>query len=239
MDAFRKYRESLYEFSQNSRDYEVTSNGFNEWYYDCLPKDKHSKILDIGCGDGKFLFFLIKRCYSNIEGLEISEQQVNEAKKHLLCPIHVVSNSMDFLNEQRSIYQMITMNDVLEHIPKNEIVMLLKAVLESLKPAGYVVINVPQLYGIRSLFCRYNDFTHEILFTERSLRQTMILAGFSEIRFIPQKLQLKINPRHIAYRIARTLWYQLLKVIYTIESPGEKYSGSSQVRLVVSGKKLT
>ncbi len=134
---------------------------------------------------------------------------------------------------------MITMNDVLEHIPKNEIVMLLKAVSESLKPAGCVVINVPQVYGIRSLFCRYNDFTHEILFTEMSLRQAIILAGFSEIRFIPQKLQFKINPRHIAYRTARILWYQLLRVIYTIESPGEKYPGSSQVRLVVSAKKKT
>ena len=61
---------------------------------------------------------------------------------------------------------MITMNDILEHVPKEETVGFLRDVFESLQPGGNAVINVPQVSGFTSLFCRYNDFTHQTLFTE-------------------------------------------------------------------------
>ena len=57
-EIFDKYYETFYKDSHGWRDYELTSKGYAEWYYDCLPTDKTSLILDIGCGDDKFLFFL-------------------------------------------------------------------------------------------------------------------------------------------------------------------------------------
>jgi hypothetical protein len=129
---------------------------------------------------------------------------------------------------------MITMNDVLEHVPKNETVKFLKAVLGAIKPGGNVVVNVPQVSGFTSLFCRYNDFTHQTLFTEMSLKQVLLSAEFSKVKFIPQNWPLKWTPRHLAYRFARLLWYLILKLIYSIESPGEMHPGSFQVRLVAS-----
>lgn len=236
-ETFEKYYETFYEDMHRWRDYELTSAGFGEWYYDCLPADKKARILDIGCGDGKFLFFLQQNGFMNIEGLELSSQQVEEARKHVKYPIYVVDDTYAFLREHPSTYQMITMNDILEHIPKQETVSFLRVVLEALRPGGNVVINVPQVSGFTSLFCRYNDFTHETLFTEMSLKQVLSLAGFSDIRFIRQKWPLKWTPRHLAYRLARLLWYAILKLIYTIESPGEKHPGSFQVRLVASASR--
>jgi 2-polyprenyl-3-methyl-5-hydroxy-6-metoxy-1,4-benzoquinol methylase len=233
-EKFEKYHETFYEDLHGWRDYNLTSAGYGEWYYDCLPADKKARILDIGCGDGKFLFFLQQKGYTSIEGVELSSQQAKEAKKYLKCPIRVVDDTSVFLQKHPSNYQMITMNDILEHVPKNETVNLLKAALGALQPGGHAVINVPQVSGFASLFCRYNDFTHEIIFTEMSLKQVLSLAGFSDIRFIRQKWPLKLTPRHLAYRLARSLWYAILKLIYTIESPGEKHPGSFQVRLIAS-----
>ena len=156
---FEKYHDTFYKELHGWRDYELTSAGYGEWYYDCLPTDKKAKILDIGCGDGKFLFFLHKKGYTEIEGLELSPQQANEAKKHVECPIHVVEDTTSFLLDHPSIYQMVSMNDVLEHVPKNETVSLLRAVLKALQPGGSLVVNVPQVSGFTSIFCRYNDFT--------------------------------------------------------------------------------
>ena len=236
-EIFEKYHDTIYEEIHEWRDYELTSAGFGEWYYDCLPPDKSAKILDIGCGDGKFLFFLQRKGYTKIEGLELSSQQASEAKKHVESPIHVVEDTVAFLLDHPSTYDMITMNDVLEHIPKKGTVGLLKAVLGALQPGGNVVTSVPQISGLASVFCRYNDFTHEILFTEISLKQVLLLAGFSDIRFISQKWPLKWTPRHLAYRLARLLWYGILKLIYTIESPGEKHPRSFQVRLVATARR--
>lgn len=236
-DMFKKYHDTFYEEMHEWRDYELTSAGFGEWYYDCLPSDKNAKILDIGCGDGKFLFFLQRKGYTKIEGLELSPQQAEEASKHIKCPIHVVEDTTAFLRGHPSTYKMITMNDVLEHIPKRETVRFLTAVLGAIQPGGNLVINVPQLSGITSIFCRYNDFTHETIFTEMSLKQVLSLAGFSEIRFILQRWPLKWTPRHLTYRLARFLWYGILKLIYTIESPGERHPRSFQVRLVASANR--
>ena len=236
-EIFQKYHETFYEDLHGWRDYELTSAGFGEWYYDCLPADKKARILDIGCGDGKFLFFLQQIGYTDIEGLELSSQQGEEARRNVKCPVHVVDNTSTFLQEHPSTYQMIAMNDILEHVPKYETVNFLRAVLGALRPGGNAVINVPQVSGFTSLFCRYNDFSHETLFTEMSLKQVLSLAGLSDIRFIRQKWPLKWTPRHLAYRLARLLWYAILKLIYTIESPGEKHPGSFQVRLVASANR--
>jgi 2-polyprenyl-3-methyl-5-hydroxy-6-metoxy-1,4-benzoquinol methylase len=236
-ELFEKYHETFYKDMHGWRDYELTSKGYGAWYYDCLPADRKAKILDIGCGDGKFLFFLQQNGYTNIEGLELSPQQAKEARDRLVCKIHVVNDTATFLDKHPETYRTITMNDVLEHVSKEQTVSFLRAVLKALQTGGNAVINVPQVSGFTSVFCRYIDFTHQTLFTEMSLKQITTLAGFSDIRFIRQKMPLKWTPRHLAYRLVRFLWYGILKVIYTIESPGEKHPSSLQPRLVASVSK--
>ena len=231
-EIIEKYYETFYKDLHEWRDYDLTSKGFEEWYYDCLPMDKKAKILDIGCGDGKFLFFLTNKGYQNVEGLELSKQQAEEARKNVKYRIHEVGDANIFLKKSFDNYQMITMNDVLEHIPKKDMIKLLKNILAAIKPGGTLIVNVPQVAGLSSLFCRYVDFTHETIFTEMSLKQVLLSAGFSQVRFIPQKWPLKLTPRHLTYRIVRFIWYFILKIIYIIESPGEKHPSYFQDRLV-------
>jgi 2-polyprenyl-3-methyl-5-hydroxy-6-metoxy-1,4-benzoquinol methylase len=233
-EMFERYYESFYFPLQGWKNYEVLSRGYGEWYYDCLPADKNDKILDIGCADGKFLFFLKRMGFTAIEGLELSARLSEETHKHVGCPVHVVDDTVLFLRQNPGRYRTITLNDVLEHIPKADTISFLAAVKESLMPRGNLVVNVPQVSGFTSLYCRYADFTHETLFTEMSLRQVLLLAGFRNIRFIKEKWPLKLTPRHLAYRLVRWLWFSFVKLIYFIEQPGEIHPASFQVRMVVS-----
>jgi len=232
--CFQRYYESFYKELHGWRDYETSSAGYAEWYHDGLPADREAMILDIGCGDGKFLFFLKRNGYVRLEGLELSTGLADIAGKRAGCPVHVVDDTLAFLSHNRARYDTITMNDVLEHIPKENMIHFLSAVRDSLRPGGNLVVNVPQASGVTSLYCRYNDFTHQTLFTEMSLRQVLLLAGFSDIRFIQEKWPLKLTPRHLAYRFARWVWFSLLRFIYFIEQPGEIHPRSFQVRIVAS-----
>ncbi len=232
--CFQRYYETFYKDLHEWRDYEKVSKGFAEWYHDCLPSNREAKILDIGCGDGKFLFFLRKNGYTHIEGLEMSTHLADFTAKQVGCPVHVVSDTIEFLGCHPGRYDTICMNDVLEHIPKPAMISFLSAIGESLKPGGNLVVNVPQASGFTSLYCRYNDFTHETLFTEMSLRQVLRLAGFGDIRFVKENWPLKLTPRHLAYRFARAVWFLLLKLIYFIEQPGEIHPRNFQIRIVAS-----
>lgn len=232
--ASRGYYESFYKNLHEWRNYEQCSRGFAEWYYDCLPSDRNARILDIGCGDGKFLFFLKQSGYLTLEGLELSAPLADITSRRVGCPVHLVKDTIEFLIARTGRYNTITLNDVLEHIPKTETIGFLTAVKAALASGGNLVVNVPQVSGFTSLYCRYTDFTHQTLFTEMSLRQVLILAGFEHIRFIREKWPFKLTPRHLSFRLLRWLWFSLLRLIYFIEQPYEICPRSFQSRLVAS-----
>src|SRR4051812_43231134 len=41
-----------------------------------LPKDKNAMILDIGCGDGNFVYWMQQAGYTNAHGIDLSAEQV-------------------------------------------------------------------------------------------------------------------------------------------------------------------
>ena len=42
---------------------------------------RKSKVLDAGCGDGRFAFYLIKNGY-NVQGIDFSKRKIELCKKH-------------------------------------------------------------------------------------------------------------------------------------------------------------
>ena len=146
--CFQRYYDSFYKGLHEWRDYEKTSSGYAEWYHDCLPSEREARILDIGCGDGKFLFFLKQKGYAQMEGVELSAPLAEIARQRTGCSVHVVGDTIAFLGRNRTCYDTVTLNDVSEHIPKTEIIHFLADVRESLVPGGNVVVNVPQVSGV-------------------------------------------------------------------------------------------
>jgi len=124
------------------------------------------------------------------------------------------------------------LNDVLEHVPKNETVPFLQTLKEGLREDGSLVVNVPNVAGLTTPYVRYNDFTHHLVFTEMSLLHVLRLAGFSHIRFVRQYYPFKWTPRHIAYRMAHWFWFKIVHLIYVIEMPGCKLPSYWQTRVV-------
>ncbi len=233
--TFDRYSETFFDELHAGLDYEQVAQGYGEYYYDCLPPDRDAPILDVGCGAGHFLRFLELRNYQRAEGIELSIQQAARARKHVRMQVHA-GEVAAFLKDRPRHYAAITLNDVLEHIPKHQTVSFLEALKAGLRDDGVLVVNVPRANGLSTAFVRYNDFTHELVFTELSLRQVLFMAGFREVRVVKEHWPLKWTPRHLAFRFARWAWYRVLHLIYFLEMPGGKLPSHWQVRLVADAR---
>jgi len=229
--TFDRYSETFFDELHTDLDYEQVAQGYGEYYYDCLPPDRDAPILDVGCGAGHFLRFLELKQYQQAEGLELSAQQAARARTHVQMPVHAGEVGA-FLKNRSGHYAAITLNDVLEHIPKPQTVSFLETLKDGLQDSGVLVVNVPCANGLATSFVRYIDFTHELVFTELSLRQVLLMAGFREVRFVKEYWPFKWTPRHLTFRFARWVWYRILHLIYFLEMPFGKVPTHWQPRLV-------
>lgn len=149
-----------------------------------LPADRSAKILDVGCGCGHFLYYLKKSGYTDAEGIDVSHQQVDHCVKTAGVRAHF-ADAGEFLAGKAGQYDLISMMSMLEHLPKNDVVPILKAAHKALKPGGTLIVVVPNMSGIIAPAIRYRDFTHECGFTESSLQQVLWIAGFREMELLP------------------------------------------------------
>lgn len=191
-----EYMESSYKHGNilSPEQFDKASQEFKREYQGIIPPDKKADILDLGCGAGDFLYHLKKEGYSNFFGIDASSQQVEYCRRHVTDRVDTV-DGLQFLKEKPSAYDLIVAHDVLEHIPKGQTLEFLDLILSSLKNNGLFLARVPNMSNPFGLDARYNDVTHEIGFTSKSLYQVFSVASFTDIRFLP--------PREIPVRTFR------------------------------------
>jgi 2-polyprenyl-3-methyl-5-hydroxy-6-metoxy-1,4-benzoquinol methylase len=183
---FDEYFESSYKHGNilTNQQLEISSKYFERDYKSFMPEDKNAKILDFGCGTGDFLYHLKKKGYQNFFGIDISASQIEYCKKNITDQAQTM-DGIDFLKDKKETFDLIVAHDVMEHIPKNEIIKFLTLIHQALKKGGQVVIRVPNMSNPFGLDARFNDFTHEIGFTSKSLYQVLWLAEFRHIQILP------------------------------------------------------
>ncbi len=89
-------------------------------YKSILPEDKNANILELGCGPGYFLKYLNELGYKNIQGVDISPEQLELAKKLGVSSYIVQADIFDYLKSTKQKFDMICAFHLLEHLFKNE-----------------------------------------------------------------------------------------------------------------------
>ncbi|MBC8164881.1 MAG: class I SAM-dependent methyltransferase [Bryobacteraceae bacterium] len=147
---------------------------------DDLPADRSGPALDVGCGFGFALRALRASGFSDVRGVEISEQQAEIARRGGF-EVAVVSDTAAWLREHQGEFGLILLLDVLEHVPVPGQIDLVRAIRKALRPGGRLIVTVPNANSPLAARWRYIDFTHCGSFTEHSLFFVLCNGGFGKI----------------------------------------------------------
>ena len=154
----------------------IYSTNFNRY----LPKNKNAKILEIGCGRGIFINYLITKGYTHIEGVDLSKEQTAFCKNNIF-PTVVLGDGFKYLKKSKTKYDLIVMHQVIEHIPKDELIESIRLIYDHLNNKGRLYLTTPNMDNFCMLRARYIDLTHEIGFTSDSLKALLKIVGFKKI----------------------------------------------------------
>lgn len=143
---------------------------------DQLASLSFESLVDIGCGDGRFLREFCRQ-YSDKEtlGIDYSAQAIRLA--NAMNP-EISYECRDIRSDalERS-FEVATLIEVLEHIPPSDVHGFLKAVSEMLHPGGYLILTVPHTNKpVQPKHFRHYD---------ESLLRECLSPHFEDLSFIP------------------------------------------------------
>jgi cyclopropane fatty-acyl-phospholipid synthase-like methyltransferase len=169
------------------------------------------RILDIGCGQGNLVYALTSFGFKDVHGIDLSEQQIAISKQHGL-PCEVVDREYvaNLANVAPSTFEAIFMLDVLEHLDKTEQLRMLNSISQLLVPGGRLILSVPNANASLGLRWRYNDWTHEMAFTEQSIEFVLLNSNFRDVTFLPYEF--RTRPRLAFIPRKAVLFWVLLKI---------------------------
>lgn len=184
-------------------------------YSKFLPERREARILDIGCGLGQFLDFLGQSGYTNFLGVDISPEAVDFCREKGIEKVRLIDDLREFLAIS-GMYDLIVLNDVIEHFSQDEVLPILRKIYEKLNVDGTLIVKTGNLASLVGPRIRYCDFTHQSGFTEYSLAQLLKVAKFSDIIICPF-----VFPKNRLTRILRWLGQKVLhgiwKLVYFLE----------------------
>jgi 2-polyprenyl-3-methyl-5-hydroxy-6-metoxy-1,4-benzoquinol methylase len=191
------YKKIYYEYQTQARGL-LTENEllarFNKlapWYgarlKPYLPADKNAKCLDVPCGYGNFLYFLKSKSYSNIQGIDLDNKQV-ELATMLGLPARE-GDAFELLSDEAQSFDLISSLDFIEHLDKDGALQFLSLSYQRLKPGGLLLLRAPCGDGPFGAHDAWNDLTHEWGMTSNVLRTMLELTGFVDVKTLDERPQ--------------------------------------------------
>jgi 2-polyprenyl-3-methyl-5-hydroxy-6-metoxy-1,4-benzoquinol methylase len=143
-------------------------------------------LLDIGCGEGFFLFNAARAGYAT-KGVELSQDAAEYARREF--GLDVEAQPFEELRFPDDHFDVITLWQVLEHVPYP--LMILKKAHRILKPGGLLALSTPNIQGVpaRILGRRWWNIRrlHINQFTTKTLTTVLENAGFKDISSVSYK----------------------------------------------------
>jgi 2-polyprenyl-3-methyl-5-hydroxy-6-metoxy-1,4-benzoquinol methylase len=172
-----------------------------------MPADRSVRIADLGCGAGELLDYLASEGYHDAVGIDASAPQVRLAHEHSEARV-IQGDVFAFLDQHPGEIDVILAVDLLEHLDKDEVLELLRRARAALRPGGRIIVQTCNAASPMFGRVRFGDFTHELAFTDRSIRQVLLEADLA-----PLAVHEIAMPVHGMRSLARAAAWQCVRAV--------------------------
>lgn len=180
-------------------------------YGDFLPAAQNAKILDFGCGDGRFLDYCKRVFFKNAIGIDPNPHAASGRSN-----FEHVGDCAGYLRTHPDHFDFIMARQVVYYTPAKDLRMLFKAFHRALKPGGKLIIEVFNPALISGNLIPQKDLAIQVVVGEGMLRALANEAGLKIVTLKSEKLP-KGGIKRALWRFARAAWTKALKVIYILE----------------------
>ncbi|MCJ7591043.1 MAG: class I SAM-dependent methyltransferase [Woeseiaceae bacterium] len=187
-----------------------------------LPEQKNAKILVVSAGPGYFVDYLNQSGYMEVLGIDSDPEKVELAGKRSLNVI--VADAMEYLTEKTESYDMIILEQEINHLTKHEFLHVLALVKSRLAAGGSVALNAgnyanpitaPDHFG--------TNIDHYSAWTSLSLDQAFKASGYAEWATYPlDNYVLYGNPLNYIAKALTGLISIMLRITFKMYGKDEK-----------------
>ncbi len=170
-----------------------------------LPDRRDAAIADLACGQGRLLYRLKLRGYTNLSGVDIAPDQVALARQ--IVPAVEQADVLEWLALHPERFDCLVGLDIVEHFTREEALRFLELCWTALKPGGRLILQTPNADSPFGLQIRYGDITHEWAYNVNALTRLLRRAGFTAIEPREQ------GPVPWGYSVASTARFVLWRAI--------------------------
>lgn len=169
--------------------------------------DRHLPVIEVGCGDGRFLKTLREAGFSNLVGVDPSATYKSVTTE--IPILHAYAN--DYLDQclDDSVGTIVAF-DVFEHIPLQVLRDLFALARRKLSPNGMIVFRIPNMSSPLALVNFFGDTSHVTALNQNSLDQIFFDSGLHLEEVSPEPLA---YPRSLLDLAGIFAWY-VFKVVY-------------------------
>lgn len=185
-------------------------------YGPLLPSDPGARILDVGCGEGRLISFLMSHSYEYVDAVDSDEKAVARVRSVITERVEHIADLGEFLEERTASWDLIIARHVIYYFPRALTIPYLEALRKSLRDGGRIVVETFNGASLLGAYVAYKDYRINWILTEHSLRELLEEAGFSDVVIDGVRVAIK-GLKGALYRLIFSAWRRLLAIIYVLE----------------------
>ncbi len=225
MENINRYYQKYYHYlrsamhnSEYSKLFKLADSYAHSLIRNYFPSGKNYSILEIACGFGALVHSLKQRGYTDVLGIDISDEQIELARKFGVENI-IQQEAIHFLETNNRKWDIIIALEFIEHLSKEEVMYFLSLCRQRINKGCRLILRT--LNCISPFFGMYafGDFTHQTFFTPSSLKQVVYRAGFTKVEAFPFRHDLR-SVKGCLQEILSQMVVWIFKIVLACHSGG-------------------
>ncbi len=155
---------------------------FDREFLRASAADPGMSVLEIGCGTGIFLRYLVRRGFSRILAVDSDAGLAPVLADLAGLDIRFTDAAALVASLPPAGFDRIALFDVAEHIPLDALCALMRSLRPLLSPGGRIVLRVPNCSSPWGMKAFFGSFDHVTAFTPERFEELAAATGFRVVR---------------------------------------------------------